>query len=276
MIKCRLKIISSNIINGIDTPQIMYVSQNDIPKIIINNNEDNYISETKDNNLINNNELEKINSEHNSENNSEHKSEHNNENIESNNINNNDNNDNNYEQMEQIEEYINKQISNYIQVENNNSQLNEIKNINSNELYTISNQHIYDDNCFSPKVKNRNTVSHFTKNETNYNSSNQSDVKKNQSKKKFVKDFNEVKGLVPLRYIRAGSPVTKGYFQTPIVVEYNQPIRIITRYHGVEAAAKGIALGRGRIGQIIRVKNEMSEKIVSARVLNAQTAEVVL
>ena len=191
MIKCRLKIISSNIINGIDTPQIMYVSQNDIPKIIINNNEEYYISEAKDNNLMNNKELEKINSEHNSENNSEHNNELNNENIESNNINNNDNNDNNYEQMEQIEEYINKQISNYIQVENNNSQLNEIKNINSNELYTISNQHIYDDNCFSPNINNRNTVSHFTKNETNYNSSNQSDVKKNQSNLKLKYIFRK-------------------------------------------------------------------------------------
>ncbi len=92
----------------------------------------------------------------------------------------------------------------------------------------------------------------------------------------FVKNFDDVKGLVPLRYIRAGSPVTRGHFQTPIVIEYNQPIRIITRYHGVEAAAKGIALGRGRIGQIIRVKNEASEKVVSARVLDAQTAEVIL
>ena len=187
MIKCRLKIISSNIINGIDTPKIMYVSQNDIPKIIINYNEENDVSETKDNNLMNNNESEKINYEHNNEHNSEHID----ENIESNNINNNDNNDNNYEQMEQIEEYINKQISNYIQVENNDSQLNEIKNINSNELYTISNQHIYDDNCFSPNVNNRNTLSHFTKNETNYNSSNQSDVKKNQSNLKLKYIFRK-------------------------------------------------------------------------------------
>ena len=183
MIRCRLKIISSNIINGIDNPKIIYVSQNIIPKIIFNLTEENEESEIKDNNLMNDNELEKINS-HN-------QSGHNDENIELNNINNNDNNDNNNGQIDQIEEYINKQISNYIQVENNDSQIKEVKNIDSNELYTISNQHIYDDNYFSPNVNNRNTISHFTKNETNYNSSNQSDIKKNTSNSKLKYIFRK-------------------------------------------------------------------------------------
>ena len=90
-----------------------------------------------------------------------------------------------------------------------------------------------------------------------------------------LKDFNAIKGLVPVRMIRAGSPVTIGLFQTPLVIEMNQPVRIMTKYHGVLVSAKGIALGRGRIGKIIRVRNEASGKILSGRVIDSQTVEVI-
>ena len=39
--------------------------------------------------------------------------------------------------------------------------------------------------------------------------------------------------------------------------------------------AKGIAMTRGRIGQVIKVKNEASQKILSAKVIDSQTVEVV-
>ena len=90
-----------------------------------------------------------------------------------------------------------------------------------------------------------------------------------------LKDFNKIKGMVPTRLIRAGLPVTIGLFQPPLVIEINQPVRIMTKYHGVVASAKGIALSRGRIGKIIRVRNEASGKIVSGRVIDSQTVEVI-
>ena len=90
-----------------------------------------------------------------------------------------------------------------------------------------------------------------------------------------LKDFSAIKGLVPVRMIRAGSPVTLSMFQTPLVIEANQPVRIVTKYHGVMVAAKGVALGRGRVGKIIRVRNEASGKILSGRVIDSQTVEVV-
>ena len=89
-----------------------------------------------------------------------------------------------------------------------------------------------------------------------------------------LKDYNQIKGLVPLRTIRAGSPVTLALFQTALVIEMNQPVRIVTSYHGVQVAAKGIALSRGRVGKIIRVRNEASGKILSGRVIDSQTVEV--
>ena len=90
----------------------------------------------------------------------------------------------------------------------------------------------------------------------------------------FVKDVSEVVGLVPHRYIRGGSPVTKGYFQQPVAVNSGQRVTIVLNWRGIRASARGIALTRGRIGSLIKVKNEISEKVLTARVIDSQTVEV--
>ena len=92
----------------------------------------------------------------------------------------------------------------------------------------------------------------------------------------YVKDVSEVAGLVPIRFIRAGSPVTKGYFQQPVVVNAGQHVNIIINYHGIRASAKGVVMTRGRIGAMVKVKNEASAKILTAKVIDSQTVEVTL
>ena len=90
----------------------------------------------------------------------------------------------------------------------------------------------------------------------------------------FIKDVAEVVGLVPHRFIRAGSPVTLGYFQQPIAVNSGQRVTIIVNYNGIRATAQGIVMTRGRIGSLVKVKNEASEKILTAKVIDAHTVEV--
>lgn len=92
----------------------------------------------------------------------------------------------------------------------------------------------------------------------------------------YIKDISEIRGLVPLRYIRAGSPVAKNYFQQPMAVKSQHPVRIIFHVNGLEVSAKGTAMVSGRIGQVIRVKNDASQKILSARVIDSQTVEVIV
>lgn len=92
----------------------------------------------------------------------------------------------------------------------------------------------------------------------------------------YVKDVSEVAGLVPHRFIRAGSPVVKSYFQQPVAVNAGQRVNIIINYRGVRATARGIVMTRGRIGALVKVKNETSEKILTARVIDSQTVEVSL
>lgn len=92
----------------------------------------------------------------------------------------------------------------------------------------------------------------------------------------YVKDVSEVAGLVPHRFIRAGSPVTKSYFQQPVAVNSGQRVNIIINYRGIRATARGIVMTRGRIGSIVKVKNETSEKILTAKVIDSQTVEVTM
>ena len=179
MIKCRLKIISSNIINDIDTPQIKYISKNDTQNILTPKFEEKNeieIYQNYENNPINtkntnNNQLDQINSNNQSEHN-----ESNEEQIYKNNIN----------EIDHIEEFINKKIEDFIQLENNDSKIKENKNIENNELYTISNQHIYDENYYSPNVNNYNTISNSNKFESKNDSTNISESKKKHSKLKYI------------------------------------------------------------------------------------------
>ena len=154
MIKCRLKIIASNIINDIDTPEIKYISKNENMKISYDNDE-----EINQNEM---NELDEINYNNNLENNKH-------------------NNINKLDNLQQIDELINKELANYNKIENNNSKINDNKNIDSNELYTISNQHIYDDNYYSANISNYNTISNFYKQESKSNSFHMNDSKRNES-----------------------------------------------------------------------------------------------
>ena len=154
MIKCRLKIIASNIINDIDTPEIKYISKNENMKISYDNDEGINQNEM--------NELDEINYNNNLENNKH-------------------NNINKLDNLQQIDELINKELANYNKIENNNSKINDNKNIDSNELYTISNQHIYDDNYYSANISNYNTISNFYKQESKSNSFHMNDSKRNES-----------------------------------------------------------------------------------------------
>ena len=154
MIKCRLKIIASNIINDIDTPEIKYISKNENMKISYDNDE-----EINQNEM---NELDEINYNNNLENNKH-------------------NNINKLDNLQQIDELINIELANYNKIENFNSKINDNKNIDSNELYTISNQHIYDDNYYSANISNYNTISNFYKQESKSNSFHMNDSKRNES-----------------------------------------------------------------------------------------------
>ncbi len=90
----------------------------------------------------------------------------------------------------------------------------------------------------------------------------------------YLEDPEKVIGMVPSRVIRSGTPLTEKLLQTPIVIEVGATVQIVTNYKGIQVKTEGVALQRGRVGKIIRVRNAASSKILRGRVIDASTVEI--
>ena len=174
---CRLKIITANIIDERDSPQIHYVSQNKKPK-----NNSNILNKEENNNLIHN--------------------------IEENNI-------FQKENFEKITEENNKNIydGNMYNLENKNSekiQENEIKNnikdanIDINDLCTISKKNIYEEQ----KINNiYNNINNLDNNYNSYNHLNNNYPYEIMNKKKVMN--NSLRSLFKNRLTKTNNNKTK-------------------------------------------------------------------
>ena len=87
-------------------------------------------------------------------------------------------------------------------------------------------------------------------------------------------DFNELQGKVPARVIRTGTLIDSSMLQSPAVIESGAPITLIAQYNGVEVKTDGVAMGRGRIGAIIKVRNAKSGKLLRGRVIDEATVAI--
>lgn len=91
----------------------------------------------------------------------------------------------------------------------------------------------------------------------------------------YLKDSAAIVGKVPSRVIKAGTPIRNNMIQSPIVIESGVNVTIISNKNGIKISAEGIAMQRGRIGKVIRVRNAASKKVLRARVIDAHTVEIV-
>lgn len=92
--------------------------------------------------------------------------------------------------------------------------------------------------------------------------------------KTYLTDWKQVGDRVPARIIRAGTAITENMLQNPLVLDVGSPVTIISNYNGVEIRTEGIAMQRGRVGKVIRVRNARSAKVLRCRVLDAANVEV--
>ncbi|WP_181919261.1 flagellar basal body P-ring formation chaperone FlgA [Alkalilimnicola ehrlichii] len=83
----------------------------------------------------------------------------------------------------------------------------------------------------------------------------------------FYHRLEEVTGQAASRRIRAGQPLTPALIEEPPAVRRGQRVRIVATHHGIEASTLGEALGEGRVGDVIRVKNISSEQTIHAKIV---------
>lgn len=90
----------------------------------------------------------------------------------------------------------------------------------------------------------------------------------------YLTSPEELMGRVPVRMIRAGSPLGKDMLQNPVIIESGAPVTLLASFNGVEVKTDGVALQKGRKGAVIRVRNARSGKMLRGRVVDAATVEI--
>ena len=94
------------------------------------------------------------------------------------------------------------------------------------------------------------------------------------AKGRYLTKPEELKGRVPIRYIQMGQPIEQNMLRNPVVIHSGAPVRLVASYHGVEVSAEGVALQKGRIGEVIKVRNAKSAKTLRGKVIDAATVKI--
>lgn len=90
----------------------------------------------------------------------------------------------------------------------------------------------------------------------------------------IISDSNAVIGMSTRRRVRAGDVLTQQKLTSPILVQRGAPVTIVANQQGVEARTRGIALKKGRKGEVIGVKNSSSGREVLAVITRAGEVKV--
>jgi flagella basal body P-ring formation protein FlgA len=76
----------------------------------------------------------------------------------------------------------------------------------------------------------------------------------------------DIEGLSAKRRIRAGQVLSPPLLGAPLLVRRGQMVTIVATHDGIEAATQGEALSNGSAGDLIRVRNQSSEKVIETQV----------
>uniref|UniRef100_A4XNR3 Flagella basal body P-ring formation protein FlgA n=1 Tax=Ectopseudomonas mendocina (strain ymp) TaxID=399739 RepID=A4XNR3_ECTM1 len=93
------------------------------------------------------------------------------------------------------------------------------------------------------------------------------EVNVGRSSRGFYSSLDEVVGQGAKRRIRAGALIAPSLLSAPLLVRRGQQVTIVANQDGISASATGEALGNGREGEVIRVRNLGSQKVIEAQVV---------
>lgn len=88
-----------------------------------------------------------------------------------------------------------------------------------------------------------------------------------------MSDIDEATGQAPLRPLRPGQVLQKRLLSAPVLVKRGEVVLIEARSGPVQVTASGEALEPGKRGDVVRVRNVNTGKIIRARVVEAGTVQ---
>lgn len=89
------------------------------------------------------------------------------------------------------------------------------------------------------------------------------------SRSSYLTNPKDTLGMTLKRHLRADQPITRAHLESPVLVERGQRVLMVAMQDGIEARTVGEAMKKGRKGEMIKVKNESSQRVVSAVVAEA-------
>lgn len=84
----------------------------------------------------------------------------------------------------------------------------------------------------------------------------------------------DVLGKVVNKAVTEGAILYRHLLWGPVVIEPGMPVTIRANVNGIQVSAEGVARSKGRVGQNVRVLNSTSQKIVIAKVIDANTVSI--
>ncbi len=85
----------------------------------------------------------------------------------------------------------------------------------------------------------------------------------------YLTDPKDAIGMTLKRRLHADQPITRAHLDSPVLIERGQRVLMVAMQDGIEARTVGEAMKKGRKGELIKVKNESSQRVVSAVVTDA-------
>lgn len=99
-------------------------------------------------------------------------------------------------------------------------------------------------------------------------------VRSDRISRETVMDISGLIGMAPRRGLRPDLPIKTSEILAPLVVPKKSLVTIIFQHPFMTLTAQGRALQSGAVGDVIRVKNVQSDKIVDAEVIGSGQAVV--
>jgi len=83
-------------------------------------------------------------------------------------------------------------------------------------------------------------------------------------KKGVIEDFSEIKEMVPKKVIRSSVIMSMNMFEQPQLIKRGDIVKIVLKSDTLTIKTKGIALNNAKKGEIVRVENIDSKRIITA------------
>ncbi|MBO6827304.1 MAG: flagellar basal body P-ring formation protein FlgA [Sneathiella sp.] len=100
-------------------------------------------------------------------------------------------------------------------------------------------------------------------------------VRANRVGRNIILDIGELVGKAPRRSIRTGATFNLNNLGDPVTVAKGKSVAVIFKRGGISLTMMGRALENGSTGDIIRVENTKSRKVVQAEVLNEREVLII-